>query len=359
MARLREGIGAKCDYRPLIYSHVPIDPGENTVLVADPWAYVRSYIHQEREGKNASAALTRLNRALYYARQAEGFYKAAETAELRTRGVMAYYGMLNLVKAFLSHEGVELETVKEHHGLTIPLQDPTHVEVAKKASGNNVNIFHGFSEKLGTPVAGTHSLTFLDVVHRIPELHGILIGTGLLEGRPSFLPVEVELLLTPDRSKFFEQVSYSKKHELRLKTENRFLSGARGDYFREGVEVEGRIVHQSKVTRAYSKTSCASIYRNSRSRFAKFSVCSMLTRQGYRYYVDLEAGSYHQLSYTLLLLFYIGSIERYRPTVVDQHFFGKQRPILSEALALCPDQFLYQVVSLITGDLCVRPYAAL
>jgi hypothetical protein len=36
--------------------------------------------------------------------------------QTRTRGVIAYYGMLNLTKAYLSCRNVELETVIEHHG---------------------------------------------------------------------------------------------------------------------------------------------------------------------------------------------------------------------------------------------------
>lgn len=358
MARQRKGLPALLEYRPLRFAHIPIQAGANSVLVADPWAYLRSYLHQDLSGRSKSPTRTKLNRALYYARQAEGFYSAADRSEVETRGVLAYYGMLNLVKCFLSARKVELETVKEHHGLTIPLGDPTRIEIVAGATGSNVNIFHEFARILGTPVTGATRFSFVEAAHRVPELHGVLQGAGLLAGRPSFLPIQVTLCVTPSLDKYFEEISFEKKHEKRLKTK-RFEGNERDTYFKGPFTDGTTIRYQSRRTRSFNKSNADAVYKNSLKRLADFDIASILTRNGYRYYVDLAPGVFDHLCYTLLLMFYLGSIERYRPTVVEEHFFGEKRPLLTEALAICPRQFLYQIVSRVTGDVCVVPFASI
>jgi YaaC-like Protein len=359
MVRRREGVGALYDYSPLVFSHIDIEPGASAVVLADPWAYLRSHLYQDWSKRAKSPARTRLNRAIYYTRQAEGFYAASANSDVETKGVLAYYGMLNLVKSFLSYSGVELETVKEHHGLTIPLGSPEDIEIASPATSGGVNIFHEFARLLGTPVSNKTTVSFIDAMHRVPELHGILKGTRQLAGKPSFLPVDFELCVSMDFKTYFEQVSFEKRHDNAI-NHSRFESGERKRYFKGPFfEPNGNIVYQSKAVRDFNKTKCAAVYRNSLRRLNAFNVTSLLTRTGYRYYIDLNPGKHHHLCCTLLIMFYLSSIERYRPTVVDEHFQSEKRPLLTEALAICPKQFLYQMVGRITRDLCVVPYSAI
>jgi len=84
---------------------------------------------------------------------------------------------------------------------------------------------------------------------------------------------------------------------------------------------------------------------------------SILTPAGYRYYCDLEPGVFHHLCYSLMALFFIGSIVRYRPTAVGDTFAGELRPLATESLALIPRQFLYQIAGRIVGKECVVPFA--
>ncbi len=166
------------DYRPVKYAHVQVEPGYSLLLTADPWSFLKANLLQRKagsRGKNAS----NLGRAIYYADLAEDFYAAAETADLPTEGVLRYYGMLNLVKCFISSEGVELEVDWEHHGLTLPLGDSNEVQLATPSS-SGVNIFSEFAKALGTPISGKSTITFEEVCSHIPELHEVAFSLGHL-----------------------------------------------------------------------------------------------------------------------------------------------------------------------------------
>ncbi|MBK1711129.1 hypothetical protein CKO17_19245, partial [Marichromatium gracile] len=85
--------------------------------------------------------------------------------------------------------------------------------------------------------------------------------------------------------------------------------------------------------------------------------CSILTRDGYKYYCQLQTSDYHHLCNSYLVMFYLGHTARYRPTEIQEVMSGELRPLATEAVALIPKQFMYHLVSLITGKLCVIPYS--
>ena len=95
------------------------------------------------------------------------------------------------------------------------------------------------------------------------------------------------------------------------------------------------------------------------SEYKKLDVVPILTKQGYRYYIDLRPGDLPQLSYSLLAMFYLGSAARYRPLEVKSLLEGELRPLVSEFVSLSPKQFLYQMVSLTTSKECVIPFSAI
>lgn len=357
--RLRTGIPALFKFRPVSFSHIVIEPGSQPLLTADPWSYLRAHLNEAMSGYRTRHRKN-CERALYYTRLAEGFYNALSAAHARTRGVLAYYGMLNLVKSYLAVRDVSLEVKWEHHGLSVPLDSEDVITVASPVTDpDGVRIFHELAALLGSPASGRHDLKFLEACGHIPELHGILFNLDLLPAGQTLLPIEIEFLVNERRDRLFAEVRYDKGHETRLPVKKKFLRRERRKYLKEGVRDDERIVHQTKELRPISNSSWPRVYKNMLERFQKFDIASLLTRSGYRYYCDLEPGSYHHLCYAFMVMFYIGSITRYRPTVADEAFGGRSRPVATEALALIPRQFLYQMASLITGKLCVVPYADL
>ena len=108
MPRPREpGVPAQFKYQRVKYYPFNVGPVDSFLLTADPWSYLYAWLTQNRPSKGAGRR--RFERAIYYAQLAEGFYKASHMTELPTKGTLTYYGMLNLVKCFISVRGVELE----------------------------------------------------------------------------------------------------------------------------------------------------------------------------------------------------------------------------------------------------------
>ena len=90
----------------------------------------------------------KLERAIYYASLAEEFYKAAQDVPLPAKGTLYYYGMLDLVKCYLSIGGEELEKTFEHHGLMLKQGAQLTIE-AKPKMKDAFNVFAYFCEHLG------------------------------------------------------------------------------------------------------------------------------------------------------------------------------------------------------------------
>jgi len=350
--QLHEGIPAKYKYKLLKYSHVRAKPAQEAVLTADPWSFLHGNLLL-RIAKSKGKNRVNLERALYYSKLAEEFYKGAGLVELPAQGTLVYYGMLNLVKCMLATRGTPLETKVEHHGISLTPSMKFELQVLS-ATKDSVNIFAEFATALGTPVTGKSTIRLKDVISHIPELHGIGHSLGFLS-KPKFLPVEIRFLTNADHTYLFTEVTFSKGAEHTLPT-NKFLRANRQEYFIEGFPQAGQVVYRSKRRKRISGD-LSTPYMNILKEYSKFNIASMLTRSGYRYYCDLEPGSQHHLCYSLLMMFYIGTAARYRPSEVNEALNGPLRPLVTEAVALCPRQFMYQLISQITGQVCVIPYS--
>jgi hypothetical protein len=353
---LEPGKPAKYKYNQVKYAHVETEPGEPAVLTADPWSYLHAFLSQKRDGSHGDRKKC-FKRAIYFTELAESFYRAGEAVDLPTKGTLMYYGMMNLVKAYISSCQIELETRWEHHGLIPPTGSKYKVEV-KKLSSTSTMIFAEFSKLLGTPISAKQDVDiFKDVCSHIPELHEIAFNLKFVSKR-NFLPVEIDFLVNDTNEYLFTEIRYDKKHELRIPT-NKFLQAQRRTYFKEGCPREGWVVYRSKRRKKITSDSWPRIYSNIIREYKAFNIASILGRSGYRYYIDLSPGDYHHLSYTLMMLFYIGSIARYRPSEMQEIMSGNYRSLITEAVAICPSQFLYQITTLTTQRICVVPYAML
>lgn len=354
--RFEKGNPALYKYQDVKYFHFDVPPGTSYVLTADPWSFLQAWLVQ-RLPKKRSKNRQCLTRAKYYSQLAADFYHAAEATEFPIKATLAYYGMLNLVKCFLSVRGVELESTWEHHGLSLPLNKKQTVQVSNPSNG--IAIFAEFAELLGKPVSSTHELSIKDVICHIPELHEMMHSLGQLPGsRRKFLPVQVDFLVNSGKDKLFTEIKYEKRNEARVNTA-KFSKGARKEHFVKREEENGWVIYRSKNRKSVSQDNFLQIYRNIQKEYAHFDLASLLTRSGYKYYCDLQPGPYHHLSFSLALLFYLGSIARYRPTEVEELITGELSPLVSEALAVIPRQFLYQLVSSTTWNVCVIPQAKL
>jgi hypothetical protein len=360
MPKLPEkGIPAKYKYQTVKYCHFEVDPGISLLLTADPWFFLDAWLLQCIKRTKGDKKRC-LQRAAYYAELAEGFYRAAEPIDLPIKGTLLYYGMLNLVKCYLSSHGKELETKWEHHGLTVGGTNHDEVTIISPSRNpSQVNIFHEFARTLGTPVKNRQSIALKDIWSHIPDIHEIAFMLGHLPAKKrALLPVEIEFLVNERKDRLFTEIRYNKKNEARMSI-NRFHAGYREKYFKQRGERDGWVIFRSIKRKKLSGTNWKALYANIQKEYKKFDLVSLLTKDGYRYYCDLNPGQYHHLCCSLLLMYYIGTIARYRPTKTKEIMVSDYLPLLTEAVETCHVQFLYQLVSLITKNICVVPHAKL
>ena len=346
---------AKYKYQPVRYSHVLMDPAETAVLTADPWSYLHGVL---LEKISCSAGNNRrcYTRARYFASLAEDFYKAAVSVDMPAKGTLYYYGMMNLVKAFLSVNKVMLEDVVEHHGIT-NTHGKKHSLTISGEIRNCTNIFLEFARLMGTPVDGKHEINLRHVFSYIPELNGISRNLGFFK-KPKYLPVDIKFRVNEAATYLLTEVEYSKGSEHIFDT-GKFLRGSRKGYFHDPYENRGKVIYRSKRRKKVTKDNWPVVYRNILREYSRLGFASILTRGGYRYYCSVQEGTYHHLCNSYLFIFYLGHSARYRPTEIEEIMQGELRAMATEAVAIIPKQFMYQAISLITGKLCVIPFSNL
>ncbi len=344
---------ARCNYKQVRYSHVQVAPDELSVLTADPWSFLHGFL-LDRAANSVGANRKRFERASYFSKLAEDFYKSSDSINLPTKGTLLYYGMMNLVKAYLAVNKTPLEEIQEHHGVTNTHGRKHSLTVSGKIKGCT-NIFLEFAKLLKPPVYGKHEINLRHVFTHIPELHAIVTETGFLK-KSRMLPVDIRFLVNLDNTYLFTEIAYDKSSEYLVDT-SKFYKGARKVYFGESTSVDSKVIYRSQKRKKVTKENWPRVYKNILNEYQAFGLTSVLTRSGYRYYCGLKGSTYHHLCNSYLLMFYIGHSARYRPAEMNEILTGNMRPLVTEAVALCPPQFLYQLVSLITNKLCVIPYA--
>jgi len=350
------GKPATFNHAKVVYSPFGAEPGAQFLLTADPWSFLTAWINQKLATGIRGANRERLKRALYYANLAEAFYDASNRSSLPAQGTLAYYGILNLVKCFLSIRGVDLETQMEHHGLSLPLGKKQTVLIAAP-SGNSLNIFHEFARLLGKPVSQKKTVKIKNIAGHLPDIHEMVFTLGhITEKKRGFLPIDIRFLASDTDSHMFTEIAYEKKQITRVDI-RKFHKGNRKIYFKNSIERDGFVVHRSEKRKACNWNNFARIYKNICLEYSTFDICSLLTSKGYVYYCDLRSPNLHHLSYSLLMMFYIGTAARYRPSEMRELLDSDMRPLISEALAVIPGQMLYHLVSYCTTNNCVVPQA--
>ena len=357
--QVEPGIPAQYQYQSVQYTHIDVDPGSSLVLVADTWSYLKAWLSRNA-AKSRGDKRQRFEIASYYADLAMGFYEAANRSQLPTKATLVYYGMLNLAKAYISISRKSLGSQMEHHGLTSG-HVPKVITVLSpaKPSSSHINIFQEFSKSLNTPVTTKNDITLAEICSQIPEIHEMAFTLNLLPaGKRNFLPVKIDFRVNDKKNCLFTEIRYEKKSETRIKN-LQFLKGHRAAYFKEIPGPDECLVFRSKTRRKVDNRNWKRVYRNILKDYKRLDIWSLLTHKGYIYYCNLSSPPYHQFAYVMMLMFYLGTIARYKPEETKKVLASEMSPLLTEAVKICPLQFLYQLTSRITDNVCVKPHAAL
>ena len=328
------------------------------VVTSDPWAFLR-YESRVLLSKEHAASATA------YIDQAFDFFEAAAIPRTSSRPLLYYYSFLNLAKVLILHKRqIELPLIIKHG-----IKDPkANVKQRLLFPGQQVQFMRanpGHAELFPELLLGFEGSTALcnrvfrviDLMKQIPSIHRT--SCSVLDHKPHFCPVkEIEFysngrevwavlrLKRHDRdvretfsrlrktrrfSRIFSQAAADDNNELRFETE----------------PVQGT---RRGIDRAIGTLS---------KRLRALGVYGVLTQLGYRYYLAefQPRNLIPQLCSVYAVMFYLGSITRYKPHDFDSIISRGYEWLVAEFLETQPSQFLYLVASHIAGVEVVKPYS--
>lgn len=327
------------------------------VITGDIWAFLRHQIEellpQDRERE-----------ALGYVQQAAEFFSAAENPQIRSRPLLYYYSFLNVTKAFLIARGVRLPP-QTGHGISDPRANQ---RTRLRFEGQKVRIdgpSHDHSALLPELVrelggAGPpRDYKILDLLGQVPSVHRTYVGAAPRGVQPRFLPARFELLY--DSTSVWTRVVLNRE-AVEVKKTNKAVRARQGFksvfsatanpgapsqmWFETAPEPGARRGIDPAIVRLGQTVRRAGLW-------------TVLTNQGYRYYLSSHtpAERLPQLASAYAVMFYLGSITRYKPYDYDRIVGGPYAWLVNEFLATQPHQFLNTVGSLLAGVDVVRPFA--
>lgn len=265
------------------------------------------------------------------------------------------------MKVVVSTRGkITFGQASEHHGLTLGTGKSVNVNCS--SDQNQRNIFYEFSKCLGVQPKTTN-FDLSDLTLNIPEIHEL---ANSLLGKPRrFVPIKIEFVVDErpqgEKPKYlWTRLVYEKQEENQTnKLRSKVLRGKRGEYFSLDSEDSEKVVFKSNSRKSLKHTAknWQQVYSNICKEYGGFDIFSLLTREGYRYYINIDDPELPPLCYPVLLCFYLGSISRYRPNTLDEIMTSEFGPIVNEALTICPKQFIYQIAGLVTNRVAVVPRA--
>lgn len=359
--RFKEGEEALCEYQKVRFFPFGNSPGSSFILTTNPFSYLNAWLDSEiRNFGKSSPKKRRLEKAKYFCQLAESFDLSARQSRLPVKGTLLYYAHLNLVKAFLLVNGINLEESLEHHGLTFQAKSEREIKIQPKVT-EGVNIFWEFSKILGDKVDDNSGkkISIDELLDEMPEVHEIGHALTLLQDKRKFLPVDIRFCTNKKiRNKLFYEIEYEDKFRNNMPV-HLLNSGAYKSNL-DLLEKVKKIRFRSKKKVTYT-TSSAKSWKQAYSKLSMeledLGATVMLTTKGYRYYINLKKGKLHRLTSTLALMYYLGSVARYRPTLYDKLIQGELQPIVNEVVETCPRQFYYLLVSRITESPLAIPLA--
>ena len=353
------------DYKSVKYFPFDNGAGAPFILTSDPLGYLEAWLENslsaiKRDGSSKRDSITK---AIYFTQLSQDFYNSALSAKMPSKGTLLYYSFINLVKVYLLMNGHKLETKTEHHGISLPSTYKDKLKLINPA-GDGISIFHEFAKLIGKEVDNKTGadISFKDILNSFPEVHEIGFALGLFPNtKRRFLPIELTIRTSANRKTIYYTISYEKRFDNQMKVDKLTKGVFKKKLTKLDIENDSSRVHfKSNFNVRYTHSSGTSwniCYPKIVSDISELNLTPMLTRQGYRFYLDLEPTRLHRLSSVLAFAYYLGTVARYRPSLNEEILKGKYQSIINEAIISCPNQFFYLMVSHITKQICAIPMA--
>jgi YaaC-like Protein len=228
----------------------------------------------------------------------------------------------------------------------------------QNVAADHSEIFPEFLKILGYRGALPRFCRVIDLLHVVPSIHRTF--TQVVASSPIFVPVErfelryrrgsvwLRMCLVRTDKDVREALPATRSRRAYIFAFSQVESGRDRELWFETLPVRA---HTRGIDNAIGQLA---------ARVRGGGVAAILTSQGYRFYlVDTPPSLFvPYLAAMYGVIFYLGSITRYKPDVFDKIISGKESWIVEEFLASLPTQFLYGLASELAGVDVVRPYAA-
>lgn len=322
-------------------------------VTTNPWSCMSAHVNMTIEPAN------KRKRALAFIEQAEDFYRAAANApRAGSQPLLYYYSFLNLAKAFLVVK-TNVSLSRCFHGLKEPPDNIrkrltiTSQQVRVDGhGGGRVKVYRELTKQIGFRAPSSVKDTKLvDLLEQTVAIHPTVCHT--LNKKKRFFALRTIEFRTANKEVWIRL--NVDKNELAI---DKDAPGLIRNQMLSFEEVES----DDRETRCYESE--AMKYRVSPREIlpklvesTKKDVWSVLRPGGYRYYISTieKNARLAQVSSAYQVMFYFGSIARYRPDDFIKFIEGKHGWLVTEFINTQPIQFTYLLGSSIIDSEMVIP----
>lgn len=312
-----------------------------SILTNAPFNYVDLWLRREHQ-----------NDALFYWRQAQSFYRASQNLPIESSPLVLYYCFMNAAKTLLAAKGLAFSPV---HGVGPHKMRGPNSKVVLSNEGiqiRNDGIVPAISAYFGeAETSQTHSLE--DVLYNLVFIHRTYC-LSYPRSKERFLPL-----------KNAEFVRDSATGEVWFRASA--VDDADWQFFKRNLPVE--VQKNSDGANAISSVARISWSTSNKPTDAELDALRGLNQTIRRslHYINgpqtlwylKTTGAYlidrQSITLTLSAMHRLSEICRYRPSELDSFLNGQKNWLLSEFVAMSPNQFLDEIACEMTGHQVMTP----
>jgi hypothetical protein len=287
---------------------------------------------------------------------------AAQSGALTANPLLLYYSFLNLAKTFILTSKTAASLTAARHGLGedrgAGADELSGAGVKFVDDANKLNIFPLLIRALGyqVPQNGTRSAV-LDLFPEVVVGHRLRREAG---GAERYIPVEVVLAHDPAQQLMWTNLFVEPGDLSRFNFSHRKLidEGGLAGRFREvRSPVTGFLCFEELAPLEYGdrpSDQIAELVSRNRPLLWRIATSTPPYRR-YYLYVSPTRTDWPQVASLYALIFYFGSVTRYRPHIFNDILAGPYGAFVSEFVAAQPEQLLYLLASEVCEREVVKP----
>jgi len=328
------------------------------VISADVWSFLRHVAETELPERKGRVAVA-------FIEQAAEFYDAAANPRIGSRPLLYYYSFMNLAKAFLLVRRVDLPPAPRH-GISDPranvkrrLRLEGQAVRFSRCATDHSELFPEFVKTLGMDVQRPRTVRLLSLLRQVPGIHRAFCR--VTRERCSFMPAE-RFELRRAKNQVYARMVVLRHDQDVLETlpQIRVRRAFRRIFHQVASPNAQELWFETEPVPGATRATDTAI-RQLSARVCKVGIWPILTDKGQKCYLSTIPPRewLPPLASIYAIMFYLGSITRYKPYDFDRIVAGRFTWLIGEFLKTQPAQFVYGVAAHAAGVDVVRPYALL